>query len=232
MIIKNIFNGIFNEEIHVAFLKFGRGEYKNKYLIEAKKQKDKYAIKTSAEFANYFVRKGLGKVSGKIPIKGVIVSTLKLEEEMQNIEIKKVSNFQGVKKVELDTEVNAQEILEMLNKYPKVFFALSFKMEGYELKIKPKAPTSGKPGKNKGEVKADFCSLKTTDESVIKDLLWDAPNFKEIKAKHTLKIENIIYPKGEEDPVKIREMSKRKGIVVREIEVDGKEVISEAEFEA
>ena len=62
MVVKKIFDGVFDEEVHLSFLKFGRGEYKNKFLLEGKKQKSKWAIKTGAEFANFLVRKCLEKV--------------------------------------------------------------------------------------------------------------------------------------------------------------------------
>ena len=38
MIIKKIFEGEFDEQVHNQFLKFSRGEFKNKYLINGKKQ--------------------------------------------------------------------------------------------------------------------------------------------------------------------------------------------------
>ena len=38
MVVKKIFEGNFDEEVHNDFLKFGRGEYNNRYLLEGKKQ--------------------------------------------------------------------------------------------------------------------------------------------------------------------------------------------------
>jgi hypothetical protein len=231
MVIKKIFSGINDEEVHDAFLKFGRGEYQSKYLLEIKKQKDKYSIKTSAEFVNPIVKKCL-EGQGKISVSGVIVSTIDLSKEI-SFPVGKVSNFQGIRKIPINLEINAKEILDLMNKYPRVFFALSFKTDSLELKVKPKAPKSGKPGKDDEEVKADFCSLKTSDESLVKELAFDVSNFKELTATHTLKINEIIYPKDSSlSPVEIREKSKRKGVVVRKLSIDGKEVVSEAKFEA
>lgn len=108
-----------------------------------------------------------------------------------------------------------------------------FKFDKGELKIKAKAPKSAKPS-NKGEkeIKADFCSLKTNDGSIIEDLFFDFPNFTEIKIKHSLNIQEVIIPKGIDDPVKMRETSKRKGKIIREINVDGRIEKKEIEFEA
>lgn len=230
MIIKKIFEGNFDEEVHVGFLKFGRGEFKDKFLIQGKKQASKWAIKTGPEFANFFVQRCLEGVSEKIAMKGVIISTMDLSEEA-SFEIVKKKNFKGIRQLVIDTEVSPQEILGFMEKYPRIFFALSFKTEESELKIKAKPPKSGKPGKE-GVTKVDFCSLKTTNDDILKDLFWDVGlSWKEIKINHTVIIDEIVYPK-DCSPEEMREKSKRRGRVVRVVEVDGREVVKEADFEA
>jgi hypothetical protein len=231
MIIKKIFNKEFDEEVHSDFLKFGKGEFQDKYLIEAKKQKDKWTIKTGPEFANHFVKMLLKEASGTIPMKGVIVTTLKLEGEI-GFPIKKVGNFQGIRKIEIDTEVSPLEILGLMEKYPRVFFALSFSVNGNDLKIKPKAPKSAKPSSGDKEAKAEFCSLKTANPSLVKEIFFDFPEFKEISIRHTIRINEMVYPSNIESlkPEEIRLQSKRKGVVVRKILIDGREEVKEAEF--
>lgn len=234
--LKKIFLGKIDDSAHSEFIKFGKGRFENKYLLEGKKQKDKWSIKTSAEFANFLVKRGLGKASGEIKIQGVIVSTLDLRKDkgyLFNPE-EKVKQFMGVKQLIVDGIIDKQRILETMEKYPRAFYALSFSLPGYELKIKAKAPKSGKPGsKEKDEgPKCDFCSLKTSDKEIVEDLFFDFPHFNEIKIKHTIEINQIILPSGIGDPVKIREMAKKRGKIIREIDVDGKKEIKEKEFEA
>jgi hypothetical protein len=131
----------------------------------------------------------------------------------------------------VNSEIDIEHLKEIMTKYPRAFYALSFKIGEDELKIKQKAPKSAKPStKGEGEAKADFCTLKTTKERIIKDLFFDEPDFKEIKINHTLEINEIELPKGENDPVQIREKSKRKGKVIRKIIKEGKEEIKEADF--
>ncbi len=239
MTIKKVFEGSADDGVHSDFLKFGRGEYKNRYMIEAKTQKDIWSVKTSAEFANFFVKKCLEKVStGKIAVKGVIVCTFDLRSEC-TFDIKKVGNFQGIRKLEIDTEVEPKEILALMHKYPRVFFALTFKTDKFDLKIKPKAPKSAKPGKATDEggegPKVDFCSLKTVDKDLLNELFFGIGlGWKEIKISHTIKIQDIIYPKDLKTlkPEQVREQSKRKGVIVRIIESDGKKIVKEAPFEA
>jgi hypothetical protein len=231
MIIKNIFDGKFDAEVHSDFLKFGKGEFKDKYLVEAKKVKDRWNIKTGAEFANYLVRNGLEKNPGKINVTGVIVSTMPLDIPFSSGK----KQFMGVKQFQVSGEVDAKEILDLMNKYPRVFFALSFILPDYELKIKAKAPKSAKPStKTDKEAKAEFCSLKTSDSNFVKDMFFDFPTFQEISIRHTLKISDMIYPKDftKMKPEEVREQSKRKGILVRNILIDGKNEVREAKFEA
>jgi len=235
-IIKKVFEGVFDEEVHSEFLKFGRGEYPDKYLIECKKQTNKWSIKTSAEFANFLVRRGLNQASDKVKAKGIIVSTMNLEEDCSfEFELKKAM---GIKKIVIDSEIEKVKILGLMEKYPRAFFALSFSTGDCDLKIKAKAPKSSKPGnKSKDDAgpKADFCSLKTSNIEIIKDLLFGINHeSKEVKVNHTIIVENLIYPKdmSKMKPEEVRENSKRKGKVVRQITVDGREEIREAEFEA
>ena len=231
--LKKIFFGKGDNSAHIEFIKFGKGKFENKYLLEGKKQKDKWSIKTSAEFANFLVRTCLEKTREEIAVQGVIVTTNDLRREAK-FEIERVKQFAGVKQMVLNCRTNALNILELMNKYPRAFYALSFSTPAFVLKIKPKAPKSGKPGsKEKGEgPKCNFCSLKTSDREIIENLFFDFPNFKEIKIKHTIEINQIILPSGIDDPVKIRELAKKKGRIIREIEVDGRKEIKEKEFEA
>jgi len=232
MIIKKIFSGEMDDEVHSGFLKFGRGEFKDRYIINVKKQASGWSIKTSAEYANFFVRKCLP--SGQVHVKGVIISTFDLSDEA-DFEIKKISNFQGIRKTEIDSEIEGQKILNLMKKYPGAFFALSFKTPECELKIKAKAPKSSKSGKNDEETKVDFCSLKTKNPEIVNELLFDVKQgFKEVRVSHIIKIENIIYPADFEKmkPEEVREKSKRKGKVLRKLKVDGVEKMEEAGFEA
>lgn len=231
-VLKKINAGKFDDGVHSEFVKYSKGVFGNKYLLDAKKQKDKYSIKAGAEFANFLVRSCLEKVSGKIKVSGIIVSTFDLRKEI-DFPIERVKQFMGIKQLVVNGEMEPKEIISVMDRYPKAFFALSFSTPESDLKIKAKAPKSAKPAATgEKEPKADFCSLKTTDKSIVNDLFFDFPNFSEIKIVHTLNIKDIILPKGESDPAKIRELAKRKGIITRKVNADGKESVKEMPFEA
>ncbi|KHO51477.1 MAG: hypothetical protein QT05_C0041G0011 [archaeon GW2011_AR13] len=149
------------------------------------------------------------------------------------IDFKSKKQFQGVKTYLIDKEMTGNDLISLLNKFPKTFFALSFDVgEDFKLKIKPKAPTSGKPGKGEEKPKVDFCRLVTTDEKIGKSFIFEVNDFKDAEVNHSYHIDNIIMPVGEKDFAKIREMAKRKGKIVRIAEIDGKEMKRDILFEA
>ncbi|MEX0932567.1 MAG: hypothetical protein WDZ77_00500 [Candidatus Pacearchaeota archaeon] len=230
--ITKIFEGKFDDKVHLQFQKFSKGEFRDRALIEVKKSKDKYTIKTSAEFSNELVRVMAEKLgSEKTNVSGAIVSTLNLEDE---IEFKEKKQFQGVKRYLIDKEMSGDELISLLDNNPKAFFALSFAFGNEVLKVKPKAPKSGKPGKGDEKPKVDFCSLKTTDKEIAKSFIFETSEFHKAEANHTFLIESIEVPeelKDSKDFAKVREESRRKGKIIRKAIVDEKEKISEKEFE-
>ncbi len=231
--IKKIVDKNIDESVHLQFQKFSRGEFPNKAIIEAKNSNGKYTIKTSAEFANELVRIMAEKLGGeKTNITGAVVSTNDLTGVL---DFKDKKQFQGVKKYLIDKEMRGDEIISLLDKFPKTFFALSFNVGNDVLKIKPKAPKSGKPGKGNEEVRADFCSLKTTDKNIVKSFIFEKSDFKTAEVNHKLIIEEIVIPeelKQEKDFAVVREKSLRKGKIMRKAVIDGEEMKSETEFEA
>lgn len=230
--IKKIVDGQLDESIHLQFMKFSKGEFRDRAMIKAKHSGKKYTINTTAEFANElvkFVAEKLG--SEKTRITGAIVSTSDLKDKL---DFKEIKQFQGVKRYLVDKEMSGEEISSLLEEFPKTFFALSFSTdkENTILKIKPKAPKSGKPGKGDEEPKIDFCKIITEDPIVGKSFVFEKPEFKEAIIKHVFFITDIVKPKDEKDFSKIREMSKRKGKIVRISNIDGNEMKKDIEFEA
>lgn len=232
--IKKVFDGETDESVHLQFQKFSKGEFINRALIEVKKTGKGFNIKTSAEFANGLVRMMAEKLGEESTlVKGAIVSTADLTGEL---EFKDKKQFQGVKRYLIENEMTGTEIINLLDKFQKNFFALTFNVGDEKLKIKPKAPKSGKPGKEKeGGPKADFCSLKTPDSEIAKSFVFEKNDFKEARINHTFYIEEIIVPeelKSSDDFALIREKSIRKGRIVRKAIIDEQEMKSEKGFEA
>nr|AQS34584.1 hypothetical protein [uncultured archaeon] len=231
-VIKKIFSGIKDEEVHADFTKYSRGVFTNKYLINVKRVKDKWNIKTSAEFVNYIVRECLKEVNGEFDVKGVIVATFDVSKEA-GFPVQRIKQFMGIKQAVIETRTTPDKIITLMDKYPKAFFALTFSTPNSELKVKAKAPKSAKPAATGDkEPVAEFLSVKTTNKGIADDLLFGIGDFKEVAIKHILNIKDIVIPKGEKDPLKMRENAVRKGTIKRMMIVDEKNSEKEVEFEA
>jgi len=228
--IKKIVDKNIDELVHAQFQKFSRGTFKDRAVVLVRKSKNKYNITTSFEFSNELVRSMAEKLGDKkTKVTGAIVSTSDLKDKIEFTEIKQ---FQGVKRYLIDYELSGKEILSLLDEFPKVFFALTFEIdEENTLKIKPKAPKSGKPGKGDEEPKADFCKIITNDEKIGKSFVFEKDDFKKAEIKHEFVIENIIMPEtSEKDFAKIREMAKREGKIVRYSNIDESKLVKEYLF--
>ena len=128
---KNIVNKIVDKKIdgfvHAQFQKFSRGEFKNRAVVKVKNSKGKYTINTSAEFANELVKSVAEKLGeSRAQVTGAIVSTGDLTGEL---DFKEKKQFQGVKRYLIEKEMSGNEILKIMEKFPKAFFALSFETE-------------------------------------------------------------------------------------------------------
>lgn len=233
--IKKVFEKNFDESVHLQFQKFSKGEFLERAIIRAKFSAGKCTINTTAEFANELVKTVAGKVGiKKVNVTGAIVSTQDLKNDL---EFKEIKQFQGVKRYLIEKEMSGEEILSLIKKFPKNFFALSFNApDGTILKIKAKAPKSGKPSSKENEIpKSDFCKLVTTDNNLAKEFVFEKPDFKQAEIVHDFIIEDIIIPeemKKEKDFSKIREMARRKGKIIRKSKIDEKDIKTELEFEA
>lgn len=232
--IEKIFLRKIDGPVHLQFQKFSRGIFKDRAVVSAKKTGNKYTIFTSYEFANELVREIAGKLGGnKTNIKGAIISTADLTGKLDFNDKKQ---FQGVKSYIIDKEMSGNDILKLLNEFPKAFFGLTFNADDTNLKIKAKAPKSGKPkGKADEQPKPDFCKIITTDANIGKGFVFEKNDFKKADLVHTYIIESIEVPehlKKSEDFLLIREESRRKGKILREGEIDGEKIRKEVEFEA
>lgn len=213
--LKKVMTGRGDSDSHRYFLRFGKGDYARRFLLSFKKG-TKIKIKGSFEWANEFVKfvrmhKDL-KFSGKI-----------LSKE-------KVAGKEGKKKAGVFVyEIEESSISEFENAY---FLLLNTNDSEMALKIKKSLP---KPGKNEKKIDDSFCVLEIDAKywnAAKEAFFWDVPEGKKCTVEHELKINEIIMPEGESVPVKIRELAKRKGKMVRKINIDGKEIIKEHDLVA
>ena len=227
MFIKKIFQNKTDESVHKQFVRFGKGTYEMRAVINAHISSSQVKISSGFEFANDLVEFCLS-INSKLEVSGIILSKNKLEIEGLEKEKKKKSIFE----YSINKEIESGQLKIILEKCH--FALLDCKGPGIELKIKKKLP---KPGKsNKAKVKDNFCVLKLDlkfSNKFKEEFFWDAPSFKKARAEHAYYIKETIIPKElgkEKDYEKIRLSAKRKGKITRKTIVDKKEVVKEKEF--
>ena len=222
--------------VHSQFTKFSKGEFPSRAMIRAKNSSGKYSFSTTSEYAKDIIMSLAEKLGDKTTtISGAIISALDLE----GFDYDERKMAMGIRKYMINNkEITGNQIIELCNKVDKAFFALSFATDDTDLVIKPKSPKSAKgvssEKKEDKKAKIDFIKIKTTDKELVNNLIFDdeARNFKKIEIKHDIVIKDIIFPEGEKDFAKIRKLAKRKGKITRKLDIDGKIIEKEAEFEA
>lgn len=237
--IKKIFEKKSDDFVHLQFQKFSRGEFGNRAMVRVKDSGGKFSIGTTSEYARELVRM-MGEKLGekKTQVSGALVSAL----ELTGLKYEDRKMAIGIKKYIIEREMSGNEIMDLCDSFPKAFFGLSFNVGEDELKIQAKSPKSAKGAssakKEDAELKIDFCKLKTSDKNIVKELVFDdelSEGWKKIEVKHDFIITDIVIPpelKDEKDFAVVREKARRKGKIIMELDIDGKKVRKEVEFEA
>jgi len=214
--IKRLFKGEKDDSVHRQFVRFGKGKYEQRALLNLQKG-SKIKLSGSFEYANDFVK--LVSELGDVKFSGKVLSKTELD-------------LPGKKKAgiyEYDFEGSSQDVknLDVYN------MLLDGEGEGISLKIKKKLPKPGKSGE--GKVDDKFCKLEADLKywpKIKEAFFWDIPDAKKIKASHCYIIEEIVLPPDEKDPEQMRLKAKRKGKIIRGCIVDKQERKEEKNFEA
>lgn len=214
--IKKIWQG--KGDVHSSFIRFGKGKFENRAALSLQKT-SKIKLRGSFDWANDFVN--LVSELADAKFSGIILNKEPLDLENE----KKKS---GIFEYEV-SEISSEKIREIKDKV--YCMLLDTEAPGLTLKMKKKLP---KPGKSR-EAKIDdkFCQLEAELKywPQIKEAFM-LPECKKAKISHTYIIDELIFPQGEKDFAKIRELTKRKGKIIRKMEIDGKETCEEKGFEA
>ena len=215
--IKKIFTNKTDDNCHRQFVRFGKGTFPGRAALNLQKNK-KIKLRGSFECANDFVI--LVSELADCKFSGIILS----KEELLGLTLKKKS---AVLTYEV-SDLSSGKIKEITDKVYTML--LDAECPGISLKMKKKLP---KPGKS-GEAKIDdkFCILEADVKywAAIRDAFM-LPECRKCKINHTFIISEIVMPKGEKDFEKIRLFAKRKGKLIRKMEIDGQEKQEERDFE-
>lgn len=232
--IRKIFQEKIDEAVHAQFVRFGKGTFESKAVINVSRN-DKIKVNTTFELANDLVLFA-AELVGRLKVSGIILS------RQTDAELKELLG-KGEKKKNIISFSIARELsLEELEKIAKTayYMLLDCDAQGMSLRVKkklprPKAQRGAKPPK----IDNKFCVLeldKKFQQQLHNEFLFDLPSeFKKIRVSHCYIITDIIMPKilkGERDFALLRVLAKRKGKVIRNAIIDGKEVRSEKSFTA
>jgi len=217
--IKNIFEDKIDSNVHKQFVRYGKGTFQDRALVEVSVSKN-VKIKTSFEYANELVKFLANTIKDKVHVSGGVITNKVIDD----FTFENIKQFAGVKTYQINADLSKNEILNLMDKHDAQY-CLSFSTEYGTLKIKVKTPKSAKPGKEEGdEAKADYCTFTCNDLNLKKEFAFDVKGeFKKFRASHTFIINEIIVPKElENDFARARVEAKRKGKIIRITDVDSK----------
>lgn len=193
-----------DEGSHRYFVRFGKGNYNRRFILtlsRGKKIKLKGSFEWASDFARFAQENGVQLFSGKVLSKAVIPG--KPGKKKAGVVVYEITN-------------------ESLKDYPGAYsYLLDADSLGIILKSKKALP---KPGKDEEKIDDGFCSLEIEEKywpKLKEAFVWDVPDCKKAVIEHDLQITEIELPKGEKDPVKIRENAVRKGKLVKRMNIDG-----------
>lgn len=213
--LKRVLTGKHDADSHRYFIRFGKGNYARRFLLSFAKG-TKLKVKGSFEMANDFVK--FVKENKDVKFSGSILTK------------SKIAGKEGKKKAGVFAyEIVESSIKEFENAY---FYLLNVDDGEIKLRIKKALP---KPGKDADKIDDSFCLMELDLKywpKIKEAFFWDVPECKKAIVEHELKITDIEIPSGEKDPVKMRELARRKGIAVRKITADGNVTLKDYKIEA
>jgi len=220
-IIKNICQNNAGISEHLQFIRFSKGFFENRFYFKVKNGK-KLKIFSGFENVNDLIKIIAENEKELLDIKGKVFSKKDFHKFFENKERKK-GFFVG----EINKSISHLEFKELYDLFKDEYLLLNIKSNKFSLK------TNSSLHNPKGTYKAKFAVLETSDIGCIKDeFLFDIDkNFKEIEIKHDILVTEIIIPDQYKDnPEEARINAKRKGKIVRKINLDGKEEQMEINF--
>ena len=172
---KNTLDGKTDELTHKQFRRFGKGVFVQKAMVQIKKSKDSFNIRTTFEYLDGILLYLANNFKGQLEVSGTIVGSSDLESKAKKFGISgEKKNVMGVKKLVLTpTKIEASKLNDILNDFKDEFLLLSAKGNNFELVSKEGLPKPGKTFKEDEKGKIDFCKIITNDSNLVKELLFD-----------------------------------------------------------
>jgi hypothetical protein len=211
LFLKEVLAGSYSEEGHKYFKRFGRGTFPRRFAYSFQKG-TKIKMWASYELANEIVK--FVQEQKDLLFSGKIISK------------EKIAGVNGRKKA----GTFVYEVKDVsLKEYPGAYFyLLDAASPEISLRTKKSLP---KPGKDAEKIDDKFCALELDLKYwpvLQQTFFWDVADGKKVTVEHNVIVQQVEFPAGEKDPVKIRDLAKKKGKIIRRLNIDGKESAKES----
>ncbi|RLE38123.1 hypothetical protein DRJ17_04950 [Candidatus Woesearchaeota archaeon] len=223
--IRKIFKKQIDDLVHNQFVRFGPGTYEGRAVIRVK-MGQKIRLWTSFEFANEIIKFISENIDDEtVKLKGRIYSKKDFKLDLEKDHEKKKGFFVAT----IDETVPVEELKKIVQQFMMDYMLFDVDTEEIKFKVK-KAPHNPK-----GKFDEKFCNvtLDKSKKSLIDDLLFDVKDdYKEVVVDHMFLITDVVVDEKlvEKDPAAARLQAKRKGKIIRNLDIDGKKEIKEVDF--
>ncbi len=218
-----------DERAHRKFIRYSAGDFE-KEEFTVKKGSSFVQVKAGFEYLDVILDIMANLIDAPATVKGTITTKEKIAPELKEMGIEPKKIFG--KKYTFEAQLQPEKFRELISKYNETaIMLLNIKSGKRSLSVKKSAP---KPGKLvEGFLSAKFIpeDFQAIKEEFLFD--FDVENFKSAVIKHTYIIEGIVIPEEHKNnPEMARITSKRKGKIIRVIDIDGKQIKKEIDFTA
>lgn len=215
---RKIYEKNVDEKVHQKFVRYSTGEFeKEEFMI--KKGSSFVQIKAGFEYLDVMFDIIAQCVKEDVSLNGIIVTKNKIINELNEfgIEPKKVTG----KKYTIEETMGKEKFKEFVDKFNSCSLLIKLKSGKYSISVKKSIPKPGKILEKFVTAKFDLKDLDLIKKEFLFDIKVD--NFKDISIKHTYIIDEIIIPdEFKNNPEQARLNAKRKGRIMRNIDIDGK----------
>jgi len=223
--IRKVYEKNADERAHQKFVRYGVGEFEKEEFI-IKKGSSFVQIKAGFEYLDVIFELMAGLIKEDVSLNGVIVTKNKITDDLNSlgIEPKKIAG----KKYTIQETIGKDKFRDFVNRFDSCFLLLNLKSGKYSISVKKSIPKPGKLVEKFVTAKLDLKDFDLIKKEFLFDV--DADDFKHASIKHIYIIDEIIIPNEfKNNPEQARLNAKRKGRIIRKIEIDGR--ASEKEIE-
>lgn len=222
--LKEIFYGDQNQEyIHQKFVKYGKGEFEGP-AITVKKTGNSINVNGSYDYSNILGWIIAKNSSQNLKISGSIISKNLTEVSLEGYGIKPVKSKKksGIFTFDIKGVFSSGSIKNLYEDLKDSAILFDISSEKGNLKTKKKIPNPG------AKMDRRFCSASLNSSAlneIANEIIFDdgVGEFKEIKMSHRYLINELLIPEEyKNDPATARVKAKRKGIIKRILEIEGK----------